>query len=197
LTVRRLRGTVIAAAAVLFMTGCASPTQPGNLTSPQQTFSPSKTPSASSSEATNSAGGTMPCSASDLTGVLKATPGGGAAGSVILEIVAANSSTRSCVLEGVPRVFYTGNANGIQLGAEAHQTGVSTATAVTLAPGESAIAPLKETNAKNYPACTEAAATGLRVYPPGGTDSLFIAQTVTACTNSDIVLLSVKPFQAG
>lgn len=139
----------------------------------------------------------MPCSATDLTGVLKTTPGGGAAGSVILEIVATNSSTRSCVLKGVPRVFYAGNAKGIQLGAEAHQSGISTATAVTLAPGESATAPLKETNAGNYPACTEAVAAGLRVYPPGSTDSLFISQTVTACTNSDIVLLSVKAFQAG
>jgi hypothetical protein len=66
---------------------------------------------------------------------------------------------------------------------------------ITLAPGDSATAQLRETHAENYAGCTVVPADGLRVYPPGARDALFVPQKTTACSNSDIVLLSVKAFQ--
>ena len=38
-------------------------------------------------------------------------------------------------------------------------------------------------------------AAGYRIYPPEDTDSLFIPQPTTACSNADITLLSIGAFQ--
>lgn len=197
-----------AALVVLALTGCSAPANRTSSTSAQPgsssaSSSPGTTaggtssaaPSASASSAAGGTGAPTTCAAADLTGAVQNQAGGGAAGSVVVGLVLTNSSSSPCILHGTPGVSYVGHGNGTQLGAAASRSGMSSAPTITLAPGDSATAELKETHAENYADCTQVPADGLRVYPPGATDALFVPQPTTACSNPDIVLLSVKAFQ--
>lgn len=202
---RSLPVAVAAAFVVAALSGCSAPASNTGSTSTHSgspSASPSTTPSATSSTSpsasastTTSPGAPTTCAAADLTGSVQDTAGGGAAGSVVVSLVLTNSSAAPCLLHGVPGVSYVGHGNGTQLGAAASRSGMASAPEITLAPGDSATAPLRETHAENYANCTQVPADGLRVYPPGATDALFVPQKTTACSNADIVLLSVKAFQ--
>lgn len=110
-------------------------------------------------------------------------------------LVVTNSSTGNCIVQGYPGVSFIDVA-GTQLGAPAERQGAG-ATPVNLAPGASAVADLFQTNAQNYGSeCGQATAAGLRVYPPEATDSLFLPQTIPACTASSIALMTVGTFRA-
>jgi hypothetical protein len=68
---------------------------------------------------------------------------------------------------------------------------------VTLAPGKTAVAPLKIVRAENYSAgdCSPQTPDGFRVYPPGSEQSLFVKDTdYQACASADASLLSVQAF---
>jgi len=198
--------TVSAAAlVVLALGGCSAPaadtghtsahSSSPSATSGTPSATPSGGPSASAAATTGTGAAPATCAAADLTGAVQDTAGGGAAGSVIVDLVLTNSSSTPCLLHGTPGVSYVGHGNGTQLGAAASRSGMSTAPTITLAPGDSAAAPLRETHAENYSGCTQVPADGLRVYPPGATDALFVPQKTTACSNADIVLLDVKALQ--
>lgn len=123
--------------------------------------------------------------------------GGGAAGSVDLALQFTNTTDAECFLDGPPGVSLVGDGNGTQLGAAATWTG--TGSRVTIAPGGSAYAPVKLTNARNYDAseCSPVPADGYRVYPPHSYTSVFVkASGVTACSNDAVELLSAGPVQA-
>jgi hypothetical protein len=108
-----------------------------------------------------------------------------------------NTGETTCTVQGWPGVSFVGGGNGTQIGAPAGLDRSVPAPTVTLAPGDTAVAPLKITRAENVPAgdCSPVEPEGFRVYPPGSKQSLFVASTdYTACRSSDAELLSVQAF---
>ena len=122
--------------------------------------------------------------------------GGGAAGSVYMELILTNSGTGPCLLRGFQRVSLTADANGEPIGAPAIRDASSPVTDVVLAPGQAGTATLRYTQAGNYPDCSRTEAAGFRIYPPEDTASLFVAGPRDACSNADITLLTIGAFQA-
>ena len=97
-------------------------------------------------------------------------------------------------MDGFPGVSYVDVA-GAQIGAPADRDG-SASTLVSLAPGASTTTTLRQTNAQNYGAeCLLVPAVGLRVYPPGATDSLVLPQEIPACSAASVVLMTVGTLQ--
>lgn len=221
-TTTMLLTTVTALAATLALAGCsgsgggsgtttatATATTTTTATVPSTT-GPSSTPSPSgtSTGGTGTGGGATdgPTSAAGgrcVVGQLKggtAPGGGGAAGSVGIAITLTNTGTASCTLQGWPGVSFVGGGDGKQIGAAATLDRTSGHPTVTLAPGGSAQAAVKITEAGNYSSsdCSPQAADGFRVYPPGSTASLFIPATgYTACASTSIHLLTTGALTAG
>ena len=139
------------------------------------------------------------CEASALTGTIEAGAGG-AAGSSSVELVLTNSGANTCELQGWPGVSFVGKGNGTQLGSAAAQDrspGTPHGT-VSIAPGHSAAALLTITDAANIPAedCGPVDADGLRIYPPGSKQALFVPYpTLQACTSAKADLLKVAALQ--
>lgn len=201
-----LVGTGIVAAALL--AGCSSggtgtPTETATATE-TVTASPTTAPSsagASSPGATTPAGasgagtaGTARCAAGSLR-VGEEAGSGGAAGSTYTHLTLENTGSATCTLQGWPGVSFVGNGTGKQIGAAATQDRSSAHPTVTLAPGQVAVAPLKVTNAQDYPAakCDPVTPDGLRVYPPGSKQSLYLkTEGYTACAASDVDVLEVQ-----
>lgn len=157
----------------------AEPTESGEPT-PSETTSPTAAPAEGV------------CTADMLSAVLETEMGGGAAGSVYRQIIFTNLADEECEITGYPGVSYV-DAAGNQVGAPADRDPGESAE-VTLAPGESAIAPVKQTNAENYGAeCRLTETVGLLVYPPNDTAALIVDQAGTACASEDIVLMTVAP----
>jgi hypothetical protein len=85
------------------------------------------------------------------------------------------------------------DANGDQLGKPARRGTAEKPHRVTLSPGEKAHVVVGMPQAT---ACEEADSRGIRVYPPGQTDSLHVQWHQTVCTN-DEARSSVGPVQPG
>lgn len=132
------------------------------------------------------------CTVDQLTVTLG--QGSGAAGSQMMPILFTNKGSTPCELHGFPGVSFVGDNNGTQLGAPADE---DTATAIqpnTLQPGGVVQAGLKIEQAANFDNCTVVPADGFRVYPPHSFDAVFVAaQGLSACSNADVHLLTVKP----
>jgi hypothetical protein len=96
-------------------------------------------------------------------------------------------------MAGFPGVSYV-DAAGTQIGAPAERGGPG--PSFTLQPGASATAVLQQINAGAYgAACGITPAAGVRIYPPGATDSLVLPQESTACSADSIVLMTVGAMQ--
>jgi hypothetical protein len=207
--------TLVAAGAVLC--GCTpSTSSSGSTTAAAATTSAAATTAAPASSAATTAtsaattatttsapatsAGLGKCLASQLTATLGAGSGSGA-GHAYPVLVLTNSGSTACTVRGYPGVSFVGNGTGTQLGAAATREAAGIPiTTLTLAPGAAAHAQLSITMAGNYDAttCKPKAADGLRVYPPDETHSVFVATTTyTACQSTSIVLLIVRPLQAG
>ncbi|WP_427134113.1 DUF4232 domain-containing protein [Pseudarthrobacter sp. S9] len=199
--------TTAAAAAVLLLSGCGA-------SKPQaQAASETVAPTASSSSTPSTAGtdtaqptstppspastqsGTALCTAASLTATTDST-GGGAAGSVYLQLILTNSGAEPCLLKGYAGISLTADANGDPIGAAATRDDSTPVTDVLLAPGQAGTATLRYTQAGNYPDCTRTPAAGFRIYPPDDTVSLFVADPRDACSNTGIDLLTIGAFQA-
>ncbi|WJH25083.1 DUF4232 domain-containing protein [Pseudarthrobacter defluvii] len=207
--------TTAAAAAALLLTACG-PSQPQSqtTTSPSPSgsgqASQSATPSASTpppassapatstpsspAPATTAAGAPGLCKAAGLTAATDAS-GGGAAGSVYMKLNLTNKGSEPCILRGFPGVSLVADAAGEPIGAPATRDDSAGVVDVLLAPGQTGTAVLRYTQARNYQGCSPVDAAGYRIYPPEDTDSLFIPQPTTACSNADITLLSIGAFQ--
>jgi hypothetical protein len=194
-----------AAAAALLLSGCGgSSTQTQSATSPptpsaSDTSQPAtsgaateSSPAAASSQAAQA--GPALCKAGSLKATTDST-GGGAAGSVYMQLILTNSGTEPCLLKGYAGVSLTAGADGEPIGAAATRDDSTPVTDVLLAPGKASAATLRYTQAANYPDCTKTPAAGFRVYPPDDTDSLFLAQPLDACANTEINLLTIGAFQ--
>jgi hypothetical protein len=198
--------------AVGTLAGCASDGQPAateTVTAPAPSPSASASTPQSSEEsasaAPSSGSGSGPstgsssgdrCAASSLAGRIEAGSGG-AAGSVIVHLVLENTGSTTCTVQGWPGVSFVGGGTGKQIGAAAIAEKSSPHPTVTLAPGKTAVAPLKIVRAENYSAgdCSPKTPDGFRVYPPGSKQSLFVKDTdYQACASADASLLSVQAF---
>ena len=200
--------TTAAAAAALLLSGCG-PSQPQSSTttgpgsssaspgatseSPTQSAPPSKSPSATAPAADPPAGPVL-CKAAGLSAATDAS-GGGAAGSVYMKLNLTNTGSEPCVLRGFAGVSLTADAAGAPIGAPATRDETTAPIDVLLAPGQTGSAVLRYTNAGNYPGCAMVDAAGYRIYPPEDTASLFLPQPTKACSNAEIMLLTIGAFQ--
>ncbi|MEO6473016.1 MAG: DUF4232 domain-containing protein, partial [Aeromicrobium sp.] len=93
---------------------------------------------------------------------------------------------------GWPGVSYVGNGNGAQIGAPADRTG--SPKIVTLKPGKTAEAQLKEVNAGNFDeSCSIHQVDGLRIYPPNNKSSVFVAHKTQGCSSTVVHTLTIGP----
>ncbi|MEO3931953.1 DUF4232 domain-containing protein [Micrococcaceae bacterium Sec7.4] len=201
----RLVFTTAAAAAALFLAGCGTGT-PQSQTSSTPASSAASSPSQSAAAAAgpgsatpapaaSTPAGPALCKAAGLTATTDAT-GGGAAGSVYMQLILTNSGAEPCRLVGFAGVSLTADANGEPIGAPAARDEATPATDVLLAPGQAGTATLRYTQARNYSDCTVVPAAGFRIYPPEDTASLFIAEPHDACSNAGINVLTIGAFTA-
>ncbi|WP_458109614.1 DUF4232 domain-containing protein [Arthrobacter sp. R3-55] len=199
--------TTTAAASLLLLAACGpSPSPAGTSSAPPTSSTPSasSTPNSPSATAattpsapTTSAAptGATQCKAASLTAATDST-GGGAAGSIYEKLILTNSGTAPCILEGFAGVSLTAEANGEPIGEPATRETTTPVTKIELAPGKSAWAEIRYTQAGNYGDCTKVPAAGFRIYPPNDTASLFVAEPHDACSNAGIKLLTITAFQA-
>jgi hypothetical protein len=194
-----------AAAAALLLSGCGgSAAQPPAATStatpsaspttlPAASGAATDTPAAPPSQATAQSGPAL-CKVSGLKATTDST-GGGAAGSVYMQLILTNTGSEACLLKGYAGVSLTAGADGEPIGAAATRDDSTPVTDVLLAPGQAGTATLRYTQAANFQGCTKTPAAGFRIYPPSELDSLFLAQPMDACSNTDINLLTIGAFQ--
>lgn len=112
----------------------------------------------------------------------------GAAGSAYFPLTFTNTGFEPCTLEGFPEVAYVAGDDNHQVGAAAAENG-DAGPAVTLKPGEQAVANLQEVTVQNFPedVCDPTPVTGLRVSLPGGEDAAFIPQQDrTGCASEEL-----------
>jgi hypothetical protein len=111
-------------------------------------------------------------------------------------LVLRNTGSSTCIERGYPGVSFVSGSQCQQVGAAASRAPGTIAT-VTLAPGASASATLGIVDAGNFPSdCNKTSVTGLRVYPPEQTASLYISHADSACASTKYVTLHVNPFAA-
>ena len=123
----------------------------------------------------------------------------GAAGSIYQVIDFTNTSGAACTLFGYPGVALAGGTPVTQIGAAAARSTGSSARLVTLAPGKTANAVLRITQAANYPEsrCMPKASTHLQIYPPNETTRVYLAYKATACSSSEVNILTIGVVQPG
>lgn len=134
--------------------------------------------------------GTPTCTSADLSLSMGRTTG--AAGTTGSSLVFTNKAATSCVIAGFPGVSFVSAVNqGQQVGAGAERQG-SAGSQVTLAPGQSAAAPVSWVDGGTLgdALCGQRVpVAGFRAYPPDETASMFVALNQsdfgpTACTNT-------------
>lgn len=137
------------------------------------------------------------CTVAELSVTLGESNGG--AGSTDVPLVFRNTGSRSCQLEGYPGVSLVGDGNGTQLGAPAGEDTSAPVTVLQLKPGDSVQAAVRVSDAANYDTtCGSQKADGFRVYPPHSTEAVFVPTTAyAACTNASVILMQVRPVEAG
>lgn len=202
--------TTSAAASLLLLAACGpSPSPSGSSSAPPASPRPSASASATPSSTASTSAAPSPsapatsaapaapalCKAASLTATTDST-GGGAAGSIYEKLILSNSGTAACILEGFAGVSLTADANGEPIGEPATRESTTPVTKIELAPGKSAWAEIRYTQAGNYGDCTRVSAAGFRIYPPNDTASLFVAEPHDACSNAGIKLLTITAFQA-
>ncbi|MFC4243838.1 DUF4232 domain-containing protein [Gryllotalpicola reticulitermitis] len=141
------------------------------------------------------------CTTAHLTGAIgerNGAPAGSGDGmnQQQVAIILTNTGSTACTLQGWPGVSLVGDGNGTQLGAAATFDRTTPHPTVTIAPGAKVQAPIDYSDAAVYAPseCNQKTADGVRVYPPGSTSSLFIAQKWDACTSTQHSLMKVGAF---
>jgi len=188
-------------------TSASDGTQPIRAEEPDPTAQRAAAPDAAAPDAAatgdTAADGTVTapvCLPRGLAGALSRTEG--AAGHVYTDLVLTNRGTASCRLDGYPAVRFV-DLDGAAIGAPAaREEDDDPPPEVLLAPGDSAAALLRITQAGIQDGCltrgdTRAAA-ALRVTPPGGSGSVAVPvpDGVTACLSTGVRQLLVGPLIA-
>jgi len=180
--------TTTAPASTVHPRSTTTTSRPTTTTAPPSTTTTAPAPPASLSA----------CTISHLAATL--TSPQGAAGTTYYHLELTNTGNKPCTLYGYPGVSFVTGATGAQVGAAAeHATGVQPVATVTLDPGAFSVATLGIVDAGNYPpSCQITSTSGLRVYPPGNVDALFIPTSgISTCANSADDTLRVGPMTAG
>jgi len=217
----RSRSAVLALASVLALAACSggeartgTASAPTTATAPTADASATSSPSGSPAPATpttvpgETAGATptAPGPAADpspaapglcsLPGLgLEAAPAQGAAGSVIVTVTLTNDGDAPCTLHGYPGVSFVDDA-GAMIGAPAERTPGAGGKTLVLAPGRSATASLRISQADNHSGCAPRPAAGLRIYPPENTESVVVPFTARACADPAVQQLEIQAFGA-
>ncbi len=219
----RVAGAVAAGVAVVAAAGCGSsgssssaPAAPASSAASTSAAAPTSAPAASSPAASSAppasqspravpttspsspaVTGTAGCATRDLQA--KAGVAQGAAGSVYQVIDFTNISNKTCTMYGYPGVSLAGGTPVTQVGMAASRSAVAGPTVVTLAPGQTANALLRITQALNYPRakCSPAKTTYLQIYPPNQTTPIYLAYSSTGCSSNSVNLLTIGVVQAG
>lgn len=205
---------MVAAAAVLVLTGCGSEA-PRSTYTPTVTVAPTTAPSDDGSTTTTSTPTVAPtppdptptrasadpdrpkgqCRDSDLGVSIEVDQDGGGAGSSDHLVLFTNTGGESCVLRGAPGVSVVAGDAGDQVGPPADRT-QSGAETVRLGVGGGATARLRITNIQPnggpLDGCTVQHGRGYRVYPPHSTRAFFVEDSrAVACAGSGPVFMSV------
>lgn len=197
---RQVMTGCIAAGAVL-LGGCGS-LHPGSAHSGSAHSGSAHSGSAQpGSAASASASALTGCRAAGLRVTLDARAAGAAAGSMYIPIDFTNTSGTGCRLDGYPGVTFATRMSGGQIGAGADQDRTAAPRRVILAPGGTAHAWLRVTDAGNYPAaqCHPMTAAGLRILAPGQPGLSYVPHAFVACAAAmhGSALLSVQPVEPG
>lgn len=136
------------------------------------------------------------CTLADLKVALG--QGEGAAGSTYTTLLLTNTGGTSCTLNGHPGVSYVAGADQHQVGGTAVRSDQQPVR-VSLAPGETASAVVRQPKALNYPeaTCAPTQVTGVRVYPPDDTSSVVLPLATTACADQQTGRPTVSIVEAG
>lgn len=147
--------------------------------------------------ATASSASSPPCATSTTVIWLYIPAGSAAAGSSYYDLRFTNLSGHTCALGGHPGVSAV-NLSGQQLGSAASFVGAAGLVTVDLANGATAASTLRITDVANFPAssCPQAAAAGLRVYPPGQKTSKVVPFPFSACGKVGGIFLQVAALKA-
>jgi hypothetical protein len=97
-----------------------------------------------------------------------------------------NAGRSTCTLHGYPRLEWVAGASDRRVGPWAGRTSDPAGgpeKTVTLAPGALASAPLDFVNPAIYPSCKPTPVRGLRVYPPGERNAVFLPSRGTTCAS--------------
>jgi hypothetical protein len=110
-----------------------------------------------------------------------------------------NIGTTPCTLYGYPGVSLAAGTPVTQVGAAATRSTATSATLVTLAPGQTGSVLLRIVEAGNYPpaACSPTTTTYLQIYPPNQTTPVYLGYKSTGCASSKVNLLSVSVVTPG
>ncbi|AXE40044.1 DUF4232 domain-containing protein [Acidipropionibacterium virtanenii] len=188
----------------------AAPTSASSPSSVQTTFAssgtggdqttPTGTTSSSGSSGTTGSGDRQPARCGTSALKVSVAEGHPAAGHLSYRIRFQNTSGHPCVIQGFPGVSAVGHDNGTQLGKAASRSGDS-GSRITLIPGASGYASIYAVNIGDGGGplgdeCKVAKADGWRIYPPGETRAVYVAQSgMTACTSQSdwLQIGSVQP----
>ena len=175
-------------------TGTASTTPAPSQSATTAPSTPGPTPSTVQSPMPSITPATALCTAADLKGSLDDS-GGGAAGHIYMKLIVTKVSAGNCILDGYPGVSLVKAGSIDPIGAPAVRDAQAPSQGpITLTPGQSAAATLRYTQAGNYQDCQQTPADAVLVYPPSATDNLAIPRPLTACSNDNILLLSIGAF---
>ena len=171
-------------------TGSSAPSSPAGGTG-------SVSPSGGSSGSGGSGTSADACTTGNLK--VKTADSEGAAGSTYTTLEFTNAGSTSCTLYGYPGVSLAAGNPAAQVGAAASRSSVDSPSVVKLAPGKTANALLRITQALNYPktTCSPADTAYLRIYPPGETNSILLSYKSMGCSKTSVVLLTIGVVQAG
>jgi hypothetical protein len=139
------------------------------------------------------------CTASALGAWVAVDQGNGAAGSIFFPLEFTNLSRHTCTLRGFPGVSAIGR-NGTQLGSPASWDHVRPVRTVVLAPGATAHAILRWSDAAvtTAPGCHPVfTAFELRIYPPNQRSATHAAFDLESCSHAGPVYLSIEPIIPG
>ena len=161
-------------------------------TAPATTTTRAPTPTTAAPPTTTVAVG-GPCTSGQLSVTTGSTQR--AAGTEILALIFANTSSVKCTLQGYPGVSAV-IANGVQLGQPATRGTNTSSPVVVLEPGQTTQATF--TYGSPNDACpSPTIALGLRVYPPNQTAALFVATSgVGQCPGAAYPNFTIYPIGA-
>ena len=213
----RVGGALAAGAFVIAAAGCASSSSSAPPAAPASSAAPTASAAAAASSAAASApssassaravstpasggaggGGANACATKDLT--VKAGDSEGAAGSIYVTLDFTNAGSAPCTLYGYPGVSLAAGSPTAQVGAAATRSTAAAAAVVTLAPGATANALLRVTQALDYPkaTCSPKATTILHIFPPNQTAAVDLPFKSTGCASSSVKLLTIGAIQPG